>query len=534
MVSGSGLDAREHRQLDLVRRFGTVGSLLLAVGALGAGASPVFNPLPGIPGLGLFARIPISCLACAYAGMIMVTVAWLWLGLLVRPDRTRLPSHAELVRTIVMWGVPLVFAPPLFSQDVYSYLAQSKIAAIGQNPYLVGPAQALGVADALTRSVPNIWRNSPSPYGPLFLTLGRGITWLVGDHVISGVLLHRLLALCGVAMMIWALPRLARRFGVHPGSALWLGAANPLVLFHLISGIHNEALMVGFMLSGLEVALRHLARVVPGEPFPPTTRRELLGIVLGSVLITLGAAIKIPAALALGFLGVMIARRWGGHFRNLVQSALLLTAVSVLTLTVTTLVSGFGPAWITALGTTGSVPNFMSVMTILGHAGGFIGVLLGLGDATDELISLTGRLGELIVVVICGKLLWDSFRWRRQPMIGLGAGLGTAALLLLPAVQPWYLIWAAPLAAAVGNSRFRTVATAVSVVAALSSVRPTGGTFEGHPYVVLQAIVAALVIVGVGLAVLRTRLPLGLAIWSRADPGPAPNSGSAPLTTASH
>lgn len=515
MVAPGELNAREHRQLDLVRRFGTVGSLLLAVGALGAGASPVFNPLSSVPVLGLFARIPSSCLACAYSGMAMVIIAWLWLGKLVRPDRPRTASSAQIVRTLVMWGVPLTFAPPLFSQDVYSYLAQSKIAAIGQNPYLLGPAAALGVSDPLTRSVPNIWRDAPSPYGPLFLTLGRGITQLVGDHVITGVLLHRGLALCGVAMMVWSLPRLARRFGVLPGSALWLGAANPLVLFHLISGIHNEALMVGFMLAGLEVSLRHLARVVPGEPYPPTTRPELVGIVVGAVLISLGAAIKIPAALALGFLGVMIARRWGGRWTDLVRSAALLTTVAAATLTVATLISGFGFTWISALGTTGSVPNWMSIMTILANGAAGIGMLLGLGNVTSEVTSLGGRVGELIAVTICGKLLWDSFRWRRQPMIGLGAGLGAAALLLLPAVQPWYFIWAAPLAAAVGTSRFRTVATLISVIGAAASVRPTGGTFEGHPYVVLQALGAAILIIGISIAALRTRLPLGIGFRSR-------------------
>jgi len=28
-------------------------------------------------------------------------------------------------------------------------------------------------------------------------------------------------------------------------SALWLGAANPLLIMHLVAGIHNEALMLG-------------------------------------------------------------------------------------------------------------------------------------------------------------------------------------------------------------------------------------------------------------------------------------------------
>ena len=66
-------------------------------------------------------------------------------------------------------------------------------------------------------------------------------------------MLHRLLALAGVALIVWALPRLARRCGVSPVSALWLGAANPLLIFHLVAGIHNEALMLGLMLAGIEI-----------------------------------------------------------------------------------------------------------------------------------------------------------------------------------------------------------------------------------------------------------------------------------------
>jgi hypothetical protein len=51
-------------------------------------------------------------------------------------------------------------------------------------------------------------------------------------------------------------PRLARRCGVAEVSALWLGAANPLLIMHLVAGIHNEALMLGLMLAGTEFALR--------------------------------------------------------------------------------------------------------------------------------------------------------------------------------------------------------------------------------------------------------------------------------------
>ena len=176
-------------------------------------------------------------------------------------------SLPQMARTLVMWTAPLVLTVPMFSKDVYSYLAQSEIAARGLDPYTVGPAEALGNADPLTRGVPTMWRDTPSPYGPLFLTIGRGITWLTGEHVVMGVVFQRLLALIGFAMIVWALPRLARRFGINPVSALWLGAANPLVLFHLVVGIHNESLAIGLMLVGIELGLRKMPRCGPSGPF---------------------------------------------------------------------------------------------------------------------------------------------------------------------------------------------------------------------------------------------------------------------------
>ncbi|HEY0805245.1 MAG TPA: polyprenol phosphomannose-dependent alpha 1,6 mannosyltransferase MptB, partial [Pseudonocardiaceae bacterium] len=138
-----GLDADEQRQLSVIRRFGTCGALLLAAGSLGASASPVFNPLTTVPVASLFTRLPTVALACAFAGMAMVVLGWLWLGRFVRPGRVRLLSRGQLTRTMLTWTAPLLIVPPMFSRDVYSYLAQSKIAALGLNPYVLGPATAL-------------------------------------------------------------------------------------------------------------------------------------------------------------------------------------------------------------------------------------------------------------------------------------------------------------------------------------------------------------------------------------------------------
>ena len=203
------LEKTELRALDVVRRLGTMGTLFLALGSLGAGAAPVLNPVQNIPVLRLFARIPTVSLAIAFTGMGLLVIAWLMLGRFARPGRARLVSRGQLTRTLAMWLTPLMFIPPLFSRDVYSYLAQSEIVHRGMDPYSLGPAQALGVGDPLTSGVSNMWRETPAPYGPLFLKLGSWISAVVGDNIVAGVLLQRALALAGVVLIIWALPRLA-------------------------------------------------------------------------------------------------------------------------------------------------------------------------------------------------------------------------------------------------------------------------------------------------------------------------------------
>jgi alpha-1,6-mannosyltransferase len=504
--SSGPLDGRERRQLDVVRRFGTVGALLLALGSLGAGAAPVFNPVFRLPVLSLFTRMPTVALAIAFTGMFMTVLAWLALGRLCWPGRERLMSVSQLARTLVMWAAPLVFTVPMFSKDVYSYLAQSEIAARGFNPYETGPSEALGNDDPLTRGVPTMWRDTPSPYGPLFITVGKAINWLTRSHVVAGVALHRVLALIGLAMIVWALSRLARRFGVEPVSALWLGAANPLVLFHLVVGVHNEALAIGLMLVGFELALRGMPKVGPEGPFPPWQRGELLWYGIGATVITLGAAVKIPAALALGFLGVMIARRLGGRWRHLLGTAAALAVVFLTVLTAAALGSGLGYGWVSTLNTANTIKSWMAPMTSLGFGAGGLGILLGLGNHIDAAVAVSRLVGAVIGPLIAAKLLLDSFRWRLRPMIGLGAALG-AVLVLGATVQPWYLLWATiPLAAAAGNTRFRTVTTIVCASLAIA-LPPNGSTFDGRTFVLPYTYAAAVIVVVLAVLVVYRHIP---------------------------
>ncbi|NLG55727.1 MAG: polyprenol phosphomannose-dependent alpha 1,6 mannosyltransferase MptB, partial [Rhodococcus sp.] len=364
--------------------------------------------------------------------------------------------------------------------------------------YLIGPASALGVDHVLTRTVPTIWRDTPAPYGPLFLWMGEGITGLTGENILAGILSHRVLALVGVALIVWALPRLARRCGVAPVAALWLGAANPLLLFHLVAGIHNEALMIGLMLVGVELALRAI------ESSAPIRGTNLLLLLAGSGLIALSATIKIPSLLALGFVGMALARRWGASWKTVLMAAALLASVSVVVLVAVSFASGLGMGWLYTLNTASAVRSWMSIPTLLGLGTGLVGVLLGLGDHTTAVLSLTRPIASLVAAFITVRMLLAVLTGRIHAVGALGVSLG-AIVLLFPVVQPWYLLWAViPLAAWANAPAFRIPAVAFSAVVSVI-LMPNGGEYP--PFVIVQAAIATVFMAGVLIVATRNQLP---------------------------
>lgn len=476
----------ERRRLRTVRRFGTTGALLMAIGALGCGATPApaYNPLLGTRVLGLWGRMPTVSLTLAYIGMGMLVLAWLWLGRLAWPGRVRL-SVRQLTRILVMWMAPLAVAPPLFSTDVYGYLSQAEVVSRGFDPYIYGAAQALGLSDPLVASIPTIWRTTPSPYGPGFLTFGRLITGIAGDDIVLGIYLHRVLVLAALGLVIWAVPHLARRAGVEPIAALWL-AISPLVLFHLVSGIHNDAIMLGVVLAGMEIGMRR-------------------SWVLGALLIGLGASGKIPAVVALGFLAAHVAHERGGGFARLVRYGAGCSALGLGMVAAVSVGSGLGFGWIQALAVPNLLRSWLSITTDLGVLGGWLGGILGLGDHTDAVLDLTRSAGLGVAALVCLWLVFQVLNGRLHAVAGMGYGFG-AVFLAGPVLHPWYLLWAlVPLAASVRNPRIRGFAVAVCAIIALL-VPPTGADFSFRTYQLPMAITAAALLAIVPLVAVRGRV----------------------------
>ncbi|VEG54594.1 integral membrane protein [Mycolicibacterium aurum] len=477
------------------RIFGATGTVLMAIGALGAGARPVVqDPTFGVRLLNLPSRIATVSLTMTTTGAVMMALAWLMLGRFTLGERKM--TRGQIDHTLLLWAIPLLIAPPMYSKDVYSYLAQSEISLQGNDPYKVGPAPGLGLDHVFTLSVPSMWRDTPAPYGPLFLWIGRGISQLTGENIVEAVLFHRLVVLLGVGMIVWATPRLARRCGVAEVSALWLGPANPLLFMHLVAGIHNEALMLGLMLAGTEFALRGIDAAAPLIPRPLTWPRvrvqwarwyPMAALLTGTVLITLSSQVKLPSLLALGFVAMALAHRWGGTVKALLIASGALGAVALAVMALIGWASGLGFGWLFTLGTANVVRSWMSPPTLLALGTGQIGILLGLGDHTTAILALTRAMGVSLIAVIVLWLLFAVLRGRLHPVGGLGVALG-ATLLLFPVVQPWYVLWAIiPLAAWATRPRFRITAIVFTLVVGIF-----GPTANGDRFALFQIALATL------------------------------------------
>ncbi|TVS86891.1 polyprenol phosphomannose-dependent alpha 1,6 mannosyltransferase MptB [Mycobacterium helveticum] len=519
----SPLTDTELTVLRRTRLFGATGTVLMAIGALGAGARPVVqDPTFGVRLLNLPSRIQTVSLTMTTTGAVMMALAWLMLGRFALGSRRM--SRGDLDRTLMLWILPLLIAPPMYSKDVYSYLAQSQISLEGLDPYRVGPASGLGLSHVFTLSVPSLWRETPAPYGPLFLWIGRGISVVTGDNIVAAVLCHRIVVLIGVALIVWATPRLARRCGVAEVSALWLGAANPLLIMHLVAGIHNEALMLGLMLAGAEFALRGIdaPRLMPTSWRLDTDWEPLLMLIGGAILITLSSQVKLPSLLALGFVTVALAYRCGGTLKALLLSGAAMTALALAVMALVGRASGLGFGWIYTLGTADVVRSWMSPPTLLALGTGQVGILLGLGDHTTAVLALTRAIGVLIITVMVGWLLVSVLRGRLHPIGGLGVALGVT-VLLFPVVQPWYLLWAIiPLAAWATRAGFRMAVIAITLVVGIFGPTANGDRFA--LFQIVDATVASTVIVLGLIALTYTRLPWrGPAPEGPAPAGPAPD-----------
>lgn len=425
-------------------RRGTYGAVLLSAGAWGSGALPqgVRDGVWGAPA----PAVTAVAATVAYIGIGLVLWAWWQLGSLLRAGARM--SRRQQWRALACWTLPLLPAPLLFSADVWSYIAQGTLALHGENVYEASPADLGG---PLAANVPEVWRDSSAPYGPLSVLASQGVMAVVGDnHAVAAAVGHRLVALAGLALLAWSVQRLTAGTDAGEGGAWWAAPLNPLVLAHVVGGAHNEGLMVGLMMAGL-VAFR--------------SGRWALGtvVLMGAVLV------KAPTGVALACAAMVAVAAQQGWWRRLGR-ALGIVAVAGAALWLIVLLCGQGWGWLRTVSTPAEVHTWLSASTNLGIVLEWIADAAG-WDAAPGAVTATRTVGTLAGLCAVLILVWRAPRLGAERATALGL---LVIVLCAPAVQPWYLLWGGvPLAVVAWRTLADTRAKA-AVLVLLLMIMPSG------------------------------------------------------------
>jgi hypothetical protein len=456
---------------------GLLGSLFMGAGALGVGWFPLSAHILQWQ---LIDFVQTQTLGLALTrsfvvvGAALLLQAWLVVGIDALHEKI---SRLETIYfSFAAWCLPLLFAPPLFSRDVYSYYMQGQMQLSGNNPYESGVSVVPGWFQS---GVDPLWGDAPTPYGPVFLLLEKWTAFISGDSALVAAYLFRALAVLGVIFICFSLPGLARAHGINPIAAVWLGVMNPLVVMHFVAGAHNDALMVGVIFLALRFALRE---------------RFVIAVALG----TIALAIKPVAIVMLAFLALMAAGANSTWIRR-TRFALLTGLVSLLTLLAVSALSGTGPfGWINSLSTPGAVKSWLSPTTAIGMLVGEVIKFFGFGNYVETSVQISRLIGSVILAGVLVLLVLRPAGRSGTRAIGLSL---VALVVLGPVVQPWYLLWSIPLLAATGLThkqvRIMVVLIAAFTIHGIANSSATADTFLD---------------LSDGIAMLLAGLTLGLAM----------------------
>jgi hypothetical protein len=456
-----------------------LGGLVVATIPSGYAVAELLQPVRGS------ATGRMAGLVVVLAGLGLLASAWLRLcRQAARVDGAGQSAALARVRSAsVVWSLPLLVAPPLFSRDGWSYAAQGALVHRGLSPYEHGPWSLVGprsVPGAIVEGVDPRWMATPAPYGPVPLIGGDLAAGLTADPWLL-VVAHRLIALVGLVLLAWAVPRLARWCGTNPALASGLVLASPLTIANGVAGLHNDLLMVGLMAAAVVVARDH-------------------GWVAGAVLAGLAAGVKLPgglACVAVVLLTLPVVAPVSARARHTVRVG----AVAVVALVLPGVVWGLGVGWLGALGVPGTVNTPLSLPTLLGGWLDLVARLAGSGTPDGTFLDLVRLLAQVAVVAVGLRVLATHPAGDGRAAVRALTVVMLAVVALSPVVHLWYFLWVVPFVAVQRLGRGATAAlVAVSLVAGL--VAPMDSSLHGA---YLAIVIGSLVVAAAAVLLLLTR-----------------------------
>lgn len=489
---------------------GFIGSTFIALGSLGVGWLPLSaNALNN--SVLRYLRTESLGLALSRSlvivGVALLLQAWLIVG--VDALKGRISGLRTMYFAMAAWCFPLLFSPPLFSRDVYSYYMQGRLQNSGLDPYTHGVSLVPGW---FRSGVDPLWGDAPSPYGPVFLGITRVVAFINPDSSLVGSYIFKIISITALVGLSWVIPKLARMHGINAAPALWLSVMNPLVIMHFVAGEHNDALLILAMTVSIFWALRN---------------KLFLAIVTTACAI----GIKPVALILIPFIALIAC----GKHSTLVKRGALALGIGLACipiLLVSAWLIGANPlGWISALTTPVSVRSWLSPSTAFGMLTGNFLQLIGFGNHSDVIIAIFRSASSLLLVgFLFGLVSRPAGRSATR-----ACALALLALVILgPVAQPWYLLWSLPFFAVTSLTR-RQVRFTVLLISAFTIQGLATWSATADTFLELNDGIAVVFSIGIlALAALSSRQERELLLGTTIDQGLMPRDDAAKARAASH
>ena len=339
--------------------------------------------------------------------LIVTGVGWA----LVWATATGLPSRVLLGASALAQTL-LVLGPPLPLTDVFNYELYARMAALhGLNPYHALPTAASGDPVYWVAN----WHHLSSPYGPLFTLFSEALVPF-GAH--GWLWAWKLVVLVSGVATVALVGSLAVRLGVSRERAIAAFGLSPLVLIAEVGGLHNDVPAVLCLVAAAWCLVRGRDADAPRWIDPAA-----------GALAVAAAGIKPSFAIVVGIVVLGASSR----------PRALLGAAGAAVLTGLVMLVFYGGA-LPNLKTQGTLVTPLSVPNLLGLAAGHGGADAAVRSVAREAIVLADAIGTAATA------------YRRQWALTAIGSVLVVAVLTVPWVMPWYLVWALPFIA-VGRPR---------------------------------------------------------------------------------
>jgi hypothetical protein len=363
-----------------------------------------------------------------YTGLWLAMLAYVAVLASARAVGARLAIGA-----IVFLHALFLLAPPLLSQDVFSYLSYARLDVLHSvNPYTHSPDAVpsdgvFGFAGS---------KDATSAYGPLFTIATLPLAKLAIPGAFWTLKTLTMLATLGVVGLTAAC---ARRLGRDPVFAALAVGLNPLVLVHVVGGAHNDAFVMLFVMGGVFT-------VLPEKM--PSAGKPALGSLAGArhpgfagSLAAGAAAVKASGAIAAPFLLIGTQRR----------KEFLLAAAATVAASAAAAVAVFGSKALEAFVLIGQNQERTTRWSLPQRSADGIGAITG--GSSDSIVHFTRAAFAVLLAIALVHLLRRAWAGRDDPRAWiLAAAWATLAVLIATAwLVPWYAIWLVPLAAIAGS-----------------------------------------------------------------------------------